>query len=78
MKALKFFRLLGQKSQFELSLETLIPSYRLSKLENGQAKPTPEELQKLADALKATPDVLQGDVSTAAFRARIETMVGVN
>lgn len=78
MKALKFFRMLGQQSQFELSLETQIPSYRLSRLENGQAEPTPEELQKLTDALKATPDVLQGDVSTASFRARIEAMVDVN
>ncbi len=70
MKALKFFRMLGHKSQFELSLETQIPSYRLSRLENGQAEPTPEELQKLADALEARPDVLQRDVSKLLLKGR--------
>ena len=61
MVAIKIFRILRGKSQFKLSLETLIPNYRLSLLENGKADPTPVELEKLVAALKTTPEMLTRD-----------------
>jgi len=58
MISLKLLRLLRGKNQFELSLETQIPSYRLSLLENGKAEPKTEELKRLAKALETTTDRL--------------------
>ena len=58
MISLKIFRLLRGKNQFELSLETQIPSYRLSLLENGKAEPKAEELKRLAKALETTTERL--------------------
>ncbi len=63
MESIKLLRLLRGKSQFELSLETRIPSYRLSVLENGKAEPKEEELRRLADALETTPEVLRKKIS---------------
>ncbi len=63
MKSIKFFRLLRGKSQFQLSLETQIPSYRLSVLENGKDVPKQEELERLSSALEATPERLTGEIS---------------
>ncbi len=63
MEFIKLLRLLRGKSQFELSLETRIPSYRLSVLENGKAEPKEEELRRLADALETTPEVLRKKIS---------------
>ena len=60
---IKFFRLLRGKSQFQLSLDTQIPSYRLSVLENGKALPTEDELERLASALETTPERLTGKIS---------------
>ena len=60
---IKFFRLLRGMSQFQLSLETQIPSYRLSILENGRDEPTASELARLASALEATPERLRGSIS---------------
>jgi len=60
---IKFFRLLRGLSQFQLSLEAKIPSYRLSILENGRDEPTEEELARLASALEATPERLRGSIS---------------
>ena len=62
MFTLKILRLLHGKSQWALSVETHIPNYRLSLLENGKAEPHPDELLKLADALNTTTDLLQRDV----------------
>jgi len=69
MISLKLFRLLRGKNQFELSLEAKIPSYRLSILENGKAVPKDEELQRLATALRTTPEKLLREISE-------ETLVG--
>ena len=63
MNPVKFIRLERRKSQFELSLETRIPSYRLSNLENGKAEPSLEELQRLAEALGTTMDSLRKEIS---------------
>ncbi len=60
---IKFFRLLRGKSQFQLSLDTQIPSYRLSVLENDKAIPTEDELTRLASALEVTPEKLTGKIS---------------
>ena len=65
----KIFRMIREKSQFEVSLETGIPSYRISSIENGRVTPTPDELAKLAEALQTTPEVLQREISA-------ETLVG--
>ena len=62
MLSLKVIRLLRGKNQFELSLETKIPNYRLSILENGKAVPKADELKRLARALGTTPDRLMAKV----------------
>ena len=69
MEALKFFRLLRAKSQFQLSLEAEIPSYRLSRLENGKVAPTPDELERLATALRTTPEILTQEITEEALVA---------
>ena len=63
MESLKFFRYLRGKSQFQLSLETSIPSYRLSRLENGKVEPSTDELSRLAQALGVSPEQLQRQIS---------------
>lgn len=60
---IKFFRLLRGMSQFQLSLDAQIPSYRLSILENGRDEPAEDELARLALALEATPERLRGSIS---------------
>lgn len=65
--SIKLFRLLRGKSQFQLSLETQIPSYRLSVLENGKAVPKQGELERLATALQTTPENLTKRVSEEAL-----------
>lgn len=72
MKSLKLLRMLSGKSQFELGVETHIPSYRLSRLENGWAEPTEEELHKLAAALDTTPDQIRGEVSEQLLEGVIQ------
>ncbi|MCH7803561.1 MAG: helix-turn-helix transcriptional regulator [Acidobacteria bacterium] len=69
MEGLKFFRLLRGKSQFQLSLEAKIPSYRLSRLENGKVQPTPDELERLATALGTTTEVLRREITEEALVA---------
>ena len=63
MEALKFFRYLRGKSQFQLSLDAEIPSYRLSRLENGKAAPSDEELARLAQALDIPPEQLTRQIT---------------
>ena len=58
MLNLKFIRLLRGQSQFDIAIATRIPNYRLSRIENGKAKPSTDELQRLAQALKIPPDQL--------------------
>ena len=72
MISIKILRLLQGKSQFQLSLETQIPSYRLSVLENGRAEPKQEELRRLAEALGTKPEVLRHEVS----EEELEGLVG--
>jgi len=69
MLSIKFIRILRGKSQFQVSLETEIPSYRLSRLENGKIDPRPQELRKLAEALETTPEVLKREISEEALVA---------
>ncbi|MDA2937166.1 helix-turn-helix domain-containing protein [Acidobacteria bacterium AH-259-A15] len=63
MISIKFLRLLRRQSQFDLSLETRIPTYRLSNIENGKVEPKPNELKKLAAALETTVEVLEKEIS---------------
>lgn len=63
MISIKILRLVRGKSQFELSLETRIPSYRLSVLESGKAEPRQEELEQIAKALGTTPEFLRKEIS---------------
>ena len=63
MVSLKVFRLLRGKTQFELSLETEIPSYRLSVLENERAEPSANELSRLAQALGVFPEQLREQIT---------------
>ncbi len=63
MKNIKALRLLREKSQFDLSLDTKIPNYRLSLLETGKAEPRPDELERLAKALDTLPEILTRDFS---------------
>ncbi len=63
MEALKFFRYLRGKSQFQLSLDAEIPSYRLSRLENGKVAPSNEELARLAQALDIPPEQLTRQIT---------------
>ncbi len=67
MEKFRILRLLQGRSQFELSLATQIPSYRLSVLENGKVAPKEGELEKLAAALETTPEVLKRPVSEEAL-----------
>ena len=70
MEGLKFFRLLRGKSQFQLSLEAKIPSYRLSRLENGKVAPTEDELLRLAVVLQTTTEALQRQVGEELLMER--------
>ncbi len=67
MILIKLLRLLRGMSQFELSLKTQIPSYRLSVLENAKAVPREEELERLAKALGTTPEFLRKEISEEAL-----------
>ena len=69
MITIKIFRLLRGKSQFELSLETKIPSYRLSVLENGKSEASPEELLRLGEALGASPEQLKQQITEETLYA---------
>jgi len=56
---MRIIRLVRGLSQFDLSIATKIPSYRLSTIENGKlSEPTFEELTRIADALQTKPDLL--------------------
>ncbi len=63
----KFVRMLRGKSQFQVSLLTEIPSYRLSVIESGKVTPTEGELRSLAAALDTTPENLVREVSEDAL-----------
>jgi transcriptional regulator with XRE-family HTH domain len=67
MRPAKLIRQLRGKSQFEVSLLTGIPNYRLSRIETGKGNPTPEELAKLATALDTTPTILIQEISAGLF-----------
>ena len=69
MLSIKFIRILRGKSQFQVSLETEIPSYRLSLIESSKVDPRPQELRKLAEALQTTPEVLKREISEEALVA---------
>ena len=70
MTGIKLFRNLRRKSQFELSLATRIPSYRLSRLENGLVNPTEEELGRLARALCTSPEQLTRQITEEMLSSR--------
>ena len=67
MILLRPLRQLRKQSQFDLSLAAKIPTYRLSLLENQKATPTPEELDRLAEALDVSPEDLTKEITEAAL-----------
>jgi len=67
MIAMKFFRMLRRKSQWELGQAAQIPSYKLSQFECGRLQPTLEELGRLAEALGTTPEALTREISEEAL-----------
>jgi len=69
MFTVKIFRMIRRKSQFEISLETGIPSYRISSIENGRVEATPRELERIAEALETTPEVLAKEISEETLAA---------
>ena len=48
---LKVLRMIKEKTQHELSLETGLPSYRISDYETGRVEPNQGELEELGKAL---------------------------
>ena len=62
ISSLKFYRLIRQMKQFDLAVQTLIPPYKISNLENGKVEPTEDELKRLAAALQTTTEALQRQV----------------
>ena len=63
MKNLAIARILKSISQWELAGKTGIPNYRISLIETGKARPSDDELRRLADALETTPEVLRKKIS---------------
>ena len=63
MLAIKILRLLRKQSQWELGQAAQITNYKISQIECGKLTPTPEELQRLADALGTSPETLTREVS---------------
>jgi len=51
MKYIRLLRLMNEESQWDLSMKTGIPNYRISLIENGRAEPTTAERKALARAL---------------------------
>ena len=72
MRSAKIVRILRGRSQFEVSLATGIPNYRLSLIENGKADPTAEEVGKLAIALGTVPAALDRDLSVILLNDGID------
>lgn len=63
MSPIKILRLDRELSQWELGLAARITNYKISQFECGKLTPTPEELQRLADALETSPETLTREVS---------------
>ncbi len=57
-----------EKSQFDLSLETKIPNYRLSLIETGKVEARPDELERLARVLETEPEILTEEFSEELIR----------
>ena len=67
MLAIKILRLIRKKSQWELGQATQITNYKISQFECGKLEPTPEELQRLADALETSPETLTKRITQEAL-----------
>ena len=58
LNRIKTYRFLRNKTQDDLMVQTRIDQSRISRIERGVLKPTDEEKQKLAKALKTTAEKL--------------------
>ena len=63
ISALKFYRLIRQMKQFDLAVQTHIPPYRLSLLENSKVEASADELLRLAQALDTSPEQLKKQIN---------------
>ena len=67
MLAIKIFRLLRGHTQWELGQAAQITNYKISQFECGKLEPTPDELRRLATALRTSPEVLKREISEEAL-----------
>ena len=63
MTRLKFERAHRQVSQLGIGRLSGIAQPVISQIENGRLKPTPAQLQRLADVFKVAPDDLLKDIA---------------
>ena len=69
MFILKILRLKRKQTQWELGQAAQITNYKISQFECGRLEPTPEELQRLAEALETSPETLTREVSESLLIA---------
>ena len=63
MLTIKLLRILHGHTQWELGQAAQITNYKISQFECGKLDPTPDELNRLANALEVSPEVLQKKIS---------------
>ena len=69
MLAIKVFRLLRKQTQWQLGQAAQVTNYKISQFECGKLQPTPDELERLATALRTTPEVLRKEITEEALVA---------
>jgi transcriptional regulator with XRE-family HTH domain len=62
---LKFVRLNNGLRQDDLAIQTGIPQYRISRLERGESRPTPDERAWIAQVLGVSEDTIFRRVKVA-------------
>ncbi len=67
MLSIKIFRLLRGQTQWELGQVARITNYKISQFECGKIQPTPDELDRLAAALRTTPEILRKEITEEAL-----------
>lgn len=69
MLSIKIFRLLRGQTQWQLGQAAQITNYKISQFECGKIQPTSDELERLATALRTTPEVLRQEITEEALVA---------
>ncbi len=72
-KRLKRERVLWGMTQADLSTETGVPRDKIGRLENGDRKPTPDELVTFARVFQTTVDDLLEAQVQVRYRVSVET-----